>query len=344
MDAPIPDDEAMRLAELQGLGLLDTPAEERFDRITRIAQRAFGTKMALVSLVDADRQWFKSAQGLEVPETSRAISFCGHALLSDEALLVCDATQDERFRNNPLVTGNPDIRLYAGQPIHGPTGQRIGTLCVLDTSPRQMAPSELAILKDLAVLVENELRLNVLTLSEKQLRQALSATERKASIDSLTRTWTRDAIFRLLDLEIERRAQRGEGPPGIAMIDVDHFKSVNDTYGHPVGDEVLAAVATRIRAALPDRDLVGRYGGEEFLVVFGASEPGALVSVAERIREGLASSPIPSASGPLKVTVSVGLCHPSAHSEVTRDAVIAMADRALYAAKKNGRNRVEIGT
>ena len=324
------------------MGLLDTPAEERFDRITRIARRAFGTKIAVVSLVDADRQWFKSSQGLEISETPRAIAFCSHAIRTDDTFIVADAQKDERFRDNPLVTGSPDVRLYAGQPIHGPTGQRVGTLCVMDPKPRKMLQDEVAMLKDLAVLVENELRLDVLTLSEKQLRQTLSAAERKASIDSLTRMWTRDAIFRLLDLEIERRAVRDEAISGVAMIDIDHFKNINDTHGHPVGDEVLAAVAARIRAALPDRDLVGRYGGEEFLVVFGASEPGALSSVVERIRGSVAQTPVSCAAGLLAATVSIGLCSPKAKPAAGRDALVAAADRALYVAKRNGRNRVVV--
>lgn len=337
MDTPTPDDEAQRIAELRGLELLDTPAEERFDRITRIAKRVFGTKMALVSLVDADRQWFKSSQGLDITETPRAISFCGHALMSDEPLVVDDASHD------PLVVGRPDIRLYVGQPIHGPTGRRIGTLCVLDTKPREVPKDELTILKDLAILVENELRIDVLTVSEKQLRQSLSAAERKASIDPLTRAWTRDASFQLFDLELERRSQRGESAPGMAMVDVDHFKSVNDTHGHPVGDQVLTTLVARVRSALRDQDLVGRYGGEEFVVLFGGSDPAALRAVAERIREAVAHAPFPIEGGELNVTVSVGLCC-GKPSGTSRDALIAMADRALYAAKRNGRNRVEVST
>ena len=114
---PTPVDELMRLETLRNLKILDTESEERFDRVTRLARRVFGTPIALVSLVDNDRQWFKSRQGIEVSETSREISFCGHAILDDEVMVVRDAHDDERFADNPLVTSDPSIRFYAGYPL-----------------------------------------------------------------------------------------------------------------------------------------------------------------------------------------------------------------------------------
>lgn len=335
----LPDEEE-RLAELERLQLLDTPADERFDRITRLARRALGTDIALVSLVDAGRQWFKSAQGLAAPETTRDISFCGHAICGEGTLVVPDARRDERFHDNPLVTGGPNIRLYAGQPIRGPAGHPIGTLCVIDSTPRELGEEELGLLRDLATLVEHELRFDSLRLSEQELRRHLGAAERKASIDPLTRLWNRDSIFRLLDLELERAAS-ARGDLGVAMVDIDHFKQVNDSHGHPVGDEVLASVAERIRAALRDTDLVGRYGGEEFLVVLGA-DAATRVQVAERVRQRVTATPVPSAAGPLKVTVSIGVSGAHPVPSAARDVLIGEADRALYVAKEKGRDRVEV--
>ena len=117
-----PPDELDRVAELHNLHLLDTPPEERFDRLTRIAQRLFGVPIALVSLIDHDRQWFKSSQGLDARQTPRNISFCGHAILADGPLVVHDALLDPRFADNPLVTGPLAIRFYAGMPLLGPQG------------------------------------------------------------------------------------------------------------------------------------------------------------------------------------------------------------------------------
>ena len=139
---PRPVDENKRISSLNGLHILDTPAEERFDRITRIAARLFQLPISLISLVDVDRQWFKSCQGLSVLETPRDISFCGHAILNEDALVISDARLDQRFSDNPLVTGEPHIRFYAGHPLHGPDGSRIGTLCIIDRQPRKMDASD----------------------------------------------------------------------------------------------------------------------------------------------------------------------------------------------------------
>ncbi|MFN0304357.1 MAG: PAS domain S-box protein [Burkholderiales bacterium] len=173
MNAPdIPSNESTRLAALCELNLLDTPAEVRFDRITRIAQRHFGVPIVLVSLLDAKRQWFKSRQGLDALETPRDISFCGHAILSDDVLYVPDARQDPRFSDNPLVTSGPGIRFYAGAPLHAPTGERVGTLCIVDAQPRAMSAADFAMLRDLADSVEAELQHTELEKSRSQLRSA----------------------------------------------------------------------------------------------------------------------------------------------------------------------------
>ena len=153
----IPIEEKQRLLALHRLNLLDTPPEERFDRLTRIARQYFKVPIVLVSLVDADRQWFKSAQGLSVCETGRNVSFCGHAILSEEPLVVPNALQDPRFDDNPLVTGPPNIRFYAGRPVHAPTGERVGTLCLIDVRPRELSRLDLQVLSDLAGAVESEM-------------------------------------------------------------------------------------------------------------------------------------------------------------------------------------------
>ncbi|WP_273205544.1 GAF domain-containing protein [Marinobacter subterrani] len=151
-----PPDEAHRLSALDELALLDTPPEERFDRLTRLAARTLDAPIALVSLVDSNRQWFKSRHGLDAPETARDVSFCGHAILREEPLIIENALNDERFHDNPLVTGTPNIRFYAGAPLHDRHGHRVGTLCVIDRKPRSFANEDKAMLRDLANLVERE--------------------------------------------------------------------------------------------------------------------------------------------------------------------------------------------
>jgi phosphoribosyl 1,2-cyclic phosphodiesterase/DNA-binding response OmpR family regulator len=155
--APLPPDEAERLRALQELRILDTPREQRFDRLTRLAATLFDVPIALVSLVDADRQWFKSHHGLDATETPREMAFCAHAILQDGVLLVRDALSDARFAENPLVTHDPRVRFYAGVPLALPDGSRAGTLCLIDHRPRDPGEAQLEALRDLGRLVEREL-------------------------------------------------------------------------------------------------------------------------------------------------------------------------------------------
>ena len=155
--APLPENEYDRLAELHDLRLLDTGPDPRFDAITRLAQRFFNTPIAAFTLVDEDRQYFKSSIGLKVNETPRDQAFCAYAILGDDVFVVPDARRDERFHDNPLVTDDPDIAFYAGAPVHTDTGHTLGTLCVIDTVPRDWSPADSQALADLAHMVEQEL-------------------------------------------------------------------------------------------------------------------------------------------------------------------------------------------
>jgi signal transduction histidine kinase len=174
---PRPADEGARLATLHALRILDTGPDDRFDTLTRLAARLFDVPMALVSLIDAQRQWFKSCVGLPVRETSREVSFCGHAILGDEPFVVEDALADPRFADNPLVAGEPHIRFYAGCPIAAADGHRLGTLCVIDRRPRGFPESDRALLADLAHLAELELRSLALAVERDRTEATLRTSE-----------------------------------------------------------------------------------------------------------------------------------------------------------------------
>lgn len=161
LEAPIPQDDEQRLAALHSLGLLDTPPEQRFNRITRTAARLFNVPIATVTLVDQNRQWFKSRFGLFVTETPRNISFCGHAILGDDLLVIENALEDERFRDNPLVTGAPHIRFYAGKPLATPSGVKLGTLCLIGREPRAFSEEDRLTLEDMAGWAEREINLSL---------------------------------------------------------------------------------------------------------------------------------------------------------------------------------------
>ncbi|MFH1922023.1 MAG: GAF domain-containing SpoIIE family protein phosphatase, partial [Planctomycetota bacterium] len=172
--APIPHDEAERLADLRALKLLDTPPEHRFDRLVELASGVFGVPIAYVALVDSDRQWFKAKCGLTVDETGREISFCGHAILQDEPLVIPDASIDERFRDNPLVLDDPGLRFYAGCPLRGPNGYKVGTFCLADTQPRALEDAELKQFRQFAEVAEHELLMADLIQVQQQLLKAQS--------------------------------------------------------------------------------------------------------------------------------------------------------------------------
>ncbi|MCC7547618.1 MAG: GAF domain-containing protein [Burkholderiales bacterium] len=155
--APVLDNDARRLEALHGLLILDTPPEQRFDRITAFAAEEFEVPIALVSLVDRERQWFKSRVGLEVCETGRDISFCGHAIHGNGIMVVHDARADARFHDNPLVLGPPHVRFYAGAPLVLSGGEAIGTLCLIDRVPRQFDIVDVGILGTLRDLTVAEL-------------------------------------------------------------------------------------------------------------------------------------------------------------------------------------------
>jgi GAF domain-containing protein len=152
-----PPDEQQRLEALDKLQLLHTDYEQRFDRITLMATRIFNVPIAYIALIASDEQWFKSCIGMDITSTPRDVSFCGHAILTPKTMVVPDATKDERFHDNPMVIGPPFVRFYAGRPLAAANGQRIGTLCIVDTKPREMSLEDLKNLDDLAIWVEREM-------------------------------------------------------------------------------------------------------------------------------------------------------------------------------------------
>jgi sigma-B regulation protein RsbU (phosphoserine phosphatase) len=176
--APLPSDETERLADLRALEWIDTPAEERFDRIVGLASRALEVPIAFVSLVDSDEQYLKAKCGLTLDRTGRETSFCGHAILADEPMVVPDALQDERFVDNPLVTGEPYIRFYAGHPLKGPDGHNVGTFCIADTAPREPDQAQMEVFRKIAAIAERELNMVDLIAAQRQLIQTKSELAR----------------------------------------------------------------------------------------------------------------------------------------------------------------------
>jgi anti-sigma regulatory factor (Ser/Thr protein kinase) len=171
----MPGDETARLAALARYCILDTEPERAFDDLTLLASQICGTPMALITLVDADRQWFKSRVGISVTETSRSIAFCAHAIKQNGVFTIADALSDERFRHNPMVTGEPRLRFYAGAPLVTPDGHALGTICVVDRVPRTLTHEQIEALQALKRQAEAQLELRAKLM---QLTEALAARER----------------------------------------------------------------------------------------------------------------------------------------------------------------------
>ncbi|WP_321815240.1 MULTISPECIES: sensor domain-containing diguanylate cyclase [unclassified Paraburkholderia] len=310
-----PANEAERLDVLRSLKILDTPPEDRFDRITRLARRLFNVPIAAITLVDSGRQWFKSHPGLDVSETSRDVSFCGHVILGDELFFVNDASIDSRFADNPLVTGNPNIRFYAGCPLSVPGDIRLGTLCVIDNRPRVFDDEERIVLRDLAAMAEQEI-----------------AATQMATTDELTGLANRRG-FKSLAEQAVRLCRNTQRPASLLYLDLNGFKQINDTYGHAEGDRALVAFTTILRTALRDGDVIGRMGGDEFAVLLSSTDEHGAMSAMERIRNQLEIFNR-AAQKPYQLRSSVGsaMTHDDLPSSV--DDLLARADAAMYQQKR----------
>ncbi len=336
--AALPENEKERLAFLKQLRVLDTPIEERFERITRIVCRSLDVPIAAVSLVDEDRQWFKSIQGLDARETGRDVAFCAHAILDEGPFIVTDAAEDSRFADNPLVRAGPGIRFYAGCPITLGNGFRVGTLCAIDDKPRSISQEDIEILRDLSDMVRSEFEAISLSAANQDLVQDLAEAERAALIDPLSRLWNRTGAMNLLHREW-KHAGRDNNPLSLGLIDIDHFKAVNDTHGHDAGDRVIKHVAATVLGALRPYDTVARWGGEEFLMIMPDMSADSLKVTLDRVRAAVEESKAAIGDREIGVTVSIGGVCINRPDDSQPSDYIKIADQEMYRAKQEGRNR-----
>lgn len=310
-----PPDEKTRIDTLRALNILDSSPQERFDRITRLAKRMFGVPVALVSLIDADRQWFLSSFGLDAKETSRDISFCGHAIMGDEVFTVPDAALDPRFDDNPLVTDAPNIRFYAGCPISVPNGSKLGTLCLIDQSPRGFDDEDKALLRDLARMVEQEV-----------------VAIQLATLDELTMISNRRG-FETLSKHALSLCKRMESPATLLFIDLDKFKPINDTYGHAEGDHALQVFSNILRDVFRESDVVGRMGGDEFAILLTRSSASDCEAILQTLSQSVSDYNIKATRG-YNLEFSCGFVEYDAQKHNSIEDMLAEADSKMYAQKK----------
>lgn len=296
---------------LLDLDLLGTGPDERFDRLTRLARHLFDTPLALLSLSGSDRKWVKSRIGLDPSKPPPELSFCSHASMDDDMLIVPDASQDARFRDHPAVRDLPEIRFYAGCPVKAPDGSPLGTLCVIDHEPREIGEDEARVLEDLAWMLEQDLK----TLS-------------LATRDELTGLTNRRGFDAIADHSVAMCRRVGE-PATLLYFDLDDFKDVNDTLGHAAGDRVLRSFAKHLKATFRDSDVVARVGGDEFCVLLTS----ATTEDVERPLS-LLEGRLQTRGGEPSVRFSVGVVSydPSLHATV--EALVNDADMQMYRDKR----------
>lgn len=315
----IPRDEQRRLQSLKASGIFGAGQDERFDRLTRIARRIFNVPVALISLVDEDKLRVKSCDGITLAEPlCRSTSFCAHTLLEPEPLIVPDARCDERFSDNPNVTGHPYIRFYAGFPVRLPDGAAAGSLCLIDTQPRNFSDDELVALKDLAAIVADEFaRLDAIT------------------VDELTGLFNRRGISALVQYSLVASQRRAE-PLSLAYIDLDNFKLINEQWGAVQGDQVLEAMTELLKTSFRDTDLISRHGSDEFVVIFpDTSEQGAFIALqhlGEQVKEYNRTS-----GKPWQLSFSVGIAEYNELLHRTPEELIQSAGDEIYSIELAGR-------
>lgn len=313
------DDEAGRVAAVHRYEFLDAPPEAEFEQLTALLKTMFGVPIAFISLIDDKRQVYTASLGLDIGSLPRNETFCEHTLMASHVMVVEDARVDERFSAHPMVTGEPGIRSYLGAPLTSPEGYNVGTVCVVDFHPRRFDEMQLEMLRQFANVVVSQL----------ELRQI-------ATRDGLTGAWSRRAFQEVARKELARFHRHG-APAALMMFDLDHFKAINDTHGHGIGDVVLKTAVSACRDAMREEEVIGRIGGEEFGVLLLGATVQRAEQAAERLRSAIEAARIEEKPD-LRFTASFGVC--VCHHDVgTVEEWFAAADKALYDAKIAGRNR-----
>ena len=261
----------------------------------------------------------QSRQGLEATETPRDVSFCAHAILSDELMVVEDSSRDERFFDNPLVVSGPQVRLYAGYPLKSHSGHRLGTLCVIDSEPREFTDHDRDMLKDLGKLAEQQLRSIALAMT-----------------DELTQISNRRGLM-MMAKQVLSHCHRSSRPVGLIAFDLDNFKRINDTLGHEEGDRVLIDFASCLLKTIRDADAIGRLGGDEFCAVLaerrcggGGARPG------ETWPAGRGDQRRAQQAAQLVFSAGIAIHNDAAPADL--DQLLMQADQAMYAVKQQRRD------
>lgn len=313
-DGFIPHNELERLAVLKRLNILDTSTENRFDRYTRLAVQLFQVPYSFIGLVDEERQWFKSTQGITLSEIPRTLSLCTHTILQNDIFEIQDMLNDTRFAKHPLANGKSKIRFYAAMPIAPIDGLNLGTFCIMDSEPRELTIEQKQCLKDLASLASDEMVL---------------------FLDDLTGLTNRRG-FNLVAQPVISASHRSNGVSTVIMLDLDDFKEINDRYGHHEGDRALKIFSDVMREEFRDSDVVSRLGGDEFAVLLANSNEKDAKFSLKRLQEKL-DAIMDSEQSKYRLSFSAGVIETVRQTAPQIDEMLAYADDRLYEDKASKR-------
>lgn len=329
--------QTLMMVELQTNPIFHTPVEERFERITRLAKRHLRVRISGITLLDRNKEWFKSVAGWAISELSIEQSLCARTGALTEPCVISDMRNDKRFKDHPLVDGRPGLRFYASYPLLDTKGALAATFCLLDTTPRELSDDDYQAFLDFGEIAQQELLTDQRNSAVTQLVSKLGSARRASMIDPLTKVWNRtgaDALIRSLLNQDDSNASVFT----MCLLDIDRFKSINDDYGHPVGDEVLRKLAARFVRCLRPDDIVCRFGGDEFLVVLPGLEAAEAASIVDRIRRAASDESIRTRTGDITFTVSIGYSSTGRNAGASYEDLLREVDDALLACKRDGRN------
>lgn len=307
---------------------------------------ALNVPFVIAALNRRYRQWYHCDHGVGAHSHEDLQTYFARMQLAQTLFHVSDVEAEEFFTSHTQGLRIPKFKSLAGVPLTDPNGKRFGTLCVADRQMRDMSDAELNMLNSFGRVVSNDIC--VRSAARYAVRDLIDLENEKcdlfelATIDPLTKALNRRAFMRFSERELNR-FKRDNGRLSTLMLDIDHFKQVNDVHGHATGDNVLSKLVSIASSVLRQEDLVGRLGGEEFAIVLVDSDADAAAKVADRIRQAIKQVKFPSETGPFNVTVSIGVSEPFYNESSINDA-LERADGALYVAKHNGRDRVEMAT
>lgn len=318
--------ELYRQQILEVLGLRDGPLDHFFQCAINLLAEAVDSPIVQFSVIDEDTQHFLCGTGIELERIDRAESFCAHTILAlSGRMVVADTRRDTRFIGQPFIKGEPYVGFYAGEAVRAYGEVPLGTVCLMDHMAHEPDQRELAALTDTRIMLEQYIDMSL-----------------ELGRDHLTGLFNR----RYFDEQWKnewRRASRHDVALGVLVIDIDHFKRYNDRYGHQRGDDCLCMVADALRSAVQrSGEFVARYGGEEFVLVLPGVTAEGLCSVADRVLDAVATQAIPhlgSDNGVVSVSIGGAVAETGEQMSLGAQALIEHADKCLYQAKQNGRNR-----